>query len=160
MSSSSTADIKDKLFGALVYVIPLLDAYVFGEFIFQQFPILGLIYLPILPLLKFYYQFPFGSFLVFIILFMAVVRNSNISHFIRFNAMQSILIGILLSLFGLILAYVFKPAFGSSLITETLYNFAFLGALASSIFGIVQSLLGRYAEIPTISEAAYSQVRY
>ncbi|MEY2983646.1 MAG: hypothetical protein RLZZ568_263 [Cyanobacteriota bacterium] len=160
MSSNSTADVKDKLFGALVYLVPLFDAYVFGEFIFRQFPILGLIYLPVLPLLQFYYQFPFGSFLIFIILFMAVVRNGNISHFIRFNAMQSILIGILLSLFGLILAYVFKPAFGNSLITETLYNFAFLGGLAASGFGMVQSILGRYAEIPTISDAAYSQVRY
>jgi uncharacterized membrane protein len=160
MSTNSTVDIKDKLFGGLVYLIPLLDAFVFGEFLFQQFPTLDIIYLPILPLLKFYYQFPFGSFIIFIVLFMAVVRNSNISHFIRFNAMQAILIGILLSLFGLILAYVFKPAFGNSLITETFYNFAFLGAWASSGFGIVQSLLGRYAEIPTISEAAYAQVRY
>jgi len=160
MPSNSTADIKDKIFGALVYLIPLLDAYMFGEFIFRQFPVLGIVYLPILPLLRFYYQFPFASFIIFIALFMAVVRNSNISHFIRFNAMQAILIGILLSLFGLILAYVFKPVFGDSLITETFYNFAFLGALASSGFSMVQSLLGRYAEIPTISEAAYSQVRY
>lgn len=160
MPFNSTADIKDKLFGALVYILPLLDAAPFGEFLFQQFPILGIIYLPIAPLLQFYYQFPFGSFLIFIILFMAVVRNSDISHFIRFNTMQAILIGILLSLFGLILSYVFKPAFGNSLITETLFNFAFLGALVASGFSIVQSLLGRYAEIPTISEAAYAQVRY
>ncbi|MEB3161201.1 MAG: Tic20 family protein, partial [Synechocystis sp.] len=83
MSTNSTADIKDKLFSALVYLIPLLDAYVFGEFLFRQFPILGIIYLPIAPLLQFYYQFPFGSFIIFIVLFMAVVRNSNISHFIR-----------------------------------------------------------------------------
>lgn len=160
MSSNSTADAKDRFFSALIYIIPLIDAFMFGQFLFQQFPILEIIYLPIAPLLKFYYQFPFASFIIFIVLFMAVVRNSNISHFIRFNAMQAILIGILLSLFGLILAYVFQPVFGGGLIIETLYNFAFLGALVSSIYGIVQSVLGRYAEIPTISEAAYSQVRF
>lgn len=160
MSVNSTADGKDRLFSALVYLIPLLDAFVFGRFMLQQFPIIGLIYLPLEPLLQFYYRFPFGSFIIFIVLFMAVVRNSNISHFIRFNAMQSILIGILLSLFGLILAYVFQPVFGGGLITETLYNFAFLGGLVCGVYGIFQSVLGKYAEIPTISEAAYSQVRW
>ncbi|MGL5878515.1 MAG: Tic20 family protein, partial [Xenococcaceae cyanobacterium] len=35
----------------------------------------------------------------------------------------------------------------------------FLGTLAASFYSIVQSILGRYAEIPTLSDAAYSQVR-
>lgn len=74
--------------------------------------------------------------------------------------MQSILIGILLSLLGLILSYVFVPAFGETLITKTLFNFAFLAALVGSGFSIVQSALGQYADIPTISEAAHSQVRF
>jgi len=159
MSSNSTADNKDRFFGALLYLIPLIDGLMFGQFLLQQFPILQIIYLPIAPLVQFYYQFPFASFIIFIVLFMAVVRNSNISHFIRFNAMQAILIGILLSLFGLIVAYVFQPLFGGGLVLETLYNFAFLGALACSFFGIFQSIFGRYPEIPTISDAAYSQVR-
>ncbi|QHU99450.1 Tic20 family protein [Synechocystis sp. CACIAM 05] len=160
MASNSTADGKDRFFSALIYVIPLIDAFMFGGFLLQQFPVLQIIYLPIMPLLQFYYQFPFASFIIFIVLFMAVVRNNNISHFIRFNAMQAILIGILLSLFGLIVAYVIQPVFGQGLVTETLYNFAFLGALACGFFGIIQSVLGRYAEIPTISDAAYSQVRF
>ncbi|MGL5034703.1 MAG: Tic20 family protein, partial [Microcystaceae cyanobacterium] len=116
-------------------------------------------YLPIAPLLKFYYQFPFASFIIFLVLFFAVVRNDQISHFVRFNAMQAILIGILLSLFGLIMQYVFNNL-GIPLLTETLYNFAFLGTLAASGYSIVRSALGRYAEMPTISEAAYSQVRF
>jgi len=35
----------------------------------------------------------------------------------------------------------------------------FLGAIAAIIYSIVQSVLGRYAEIPTLSEAVYMQVR-
>jgi uncharacterized membrane protein len=159
MTLRGSTDLKDKIFGALVYIIPLLDAFIFGQYLFQQFPSLAVIYLPLAPLLSFYYQFPFASFLIFLILFFAVVRNEQISHFIRFNAMQSILLGILLSLYGLIMQYIFSNL-GSPLLTETLNNFAFLAALAASFYSIIQSVLGRYAEIPTISEAAYSQVRW
>lgn len=160
MSLNSTTDPKDRFFGAVVYLVPLLDAFMFGQFLLPKFSIIGVIYVPLQPLLQFYYSFPFAPFIIFIVLFMAVVRNSNISHFIRFNAMQSILMGIMLALFRLILSYVVQPAFGSSLITETFYNFAFLAALAGSLFGIVQSALGQYPQIPTISEAAYNQVRW
>jgi len=45
------------------------------------------------------------------------------------------------------------------LLTTTLFNTVFLGTLAAVIYSVAQSVLGRYAEIPTISEAAYSQVR-
>lgn len=159
MNWRGSIDLKDKIFGALMYLIPLLDAFMFGQYLFKQFPVLMALYLPLAPLITFYYQFPFGSFIIFLVLFFAVVRNDKVAHFVRFNAMQSILIGILLSLFGLIMRYVFE-SLGSPLLTETLYNFAFLAAFAASIYGIIQSALGRYAEIPTISEAAYSQVRW
>ena len=51
------------------------------------------------------------------------------------------------------------PGLGVNLLTETLVNFAFLGALAACFYSIIQTVLGRYAEIPTISEAASSQIR-
>lgn len=159
MTWRGSTDVKDKIFGSLVYLIPLLDAFMFGKFLLIQFPALALIYVPLEPLLQFYYRFPFGSFIIFLILFFAVVRNDRISHFIRFNAMQAILMGILLSLFGLIIQYVFA-GLGISLLTESLYNFAFLGAIVATGYSVVQSILGHYAEIPTISEAAYSQVRW
>jgi len=34
-----------------------------------------------------------------------------------------------------------------------------LGTVAAVLYSIVQSALGRYAEIPTLSEAVYMQVR-
>lgn len=158
MNSSGSADAKDRIFGALVYIIPLIDALPFGSFILKQFPQLAIIFLPLQPLINIYYGVPFASFIIFLALFFAVVRNEKISHFIRFNAMQCILIGILLSLFGLIIQTLL-PGIGVNLFTETLVNFAFLGALAACFYSIFQSALGRYAEIPTISEAASSQIR-
>ena len=157
MTSSGTTDVRDKFFSSLVYLLPLFDAFPFGRFILPQFPILSIIYVPFRPLLAFYLSFPFGSFIIFLVLFMAVVRNPKVSHFIRFNALQAILIGILISLAGLVLS-VLVPGLGTNLVVETLFNLVFLGTLAASFYAIAQSVLGRYAEMPTISQAAYSQL--
>ena len=158
MTWRGSADVKDRLLSALIYLIPLIDAFPLGQYVMQQFPALIFIYLPIQPIIAFYYQFPFAPFIVFLVLFMGVVRNPNISHFIRFNAMQAILMGILLALCGIALGFLAK-GFGDSLLMETLFNFVYLGALAATVYSIIQSALGRYAEMPTISAAAYTQVR-
>lgn len=152
---STTA--QDRIFASLPYLLPLMDVLPFGSFLLKQFPALGLIYLPLTPLLAVYQQ-QFVGLIVFFVLFLAVVRNEKIAHFVRFNVMQAILIGIVLSLIGLAFS-ILLPVLGRSLLTETLFNIIFLGTLAASFYGIVQSALGRYAEIPGISEASYLQVR-
>ena len=150
---------KDKIFAALAYLLPLIEVMRFGIFLFKQIPLLAIIYLPIQPLVSFYYSFPFAGIIIFFILFLAVVRNTRISHFIRFNTMQAILLDILLALSGLLLSVILR-GMGVNLLTETLYNVIFLGTLAACGYGIVKSALGSYAEIPSLSEAAYSQVRW
>lgn len=157
MTWRSSTEATDRLFASLLYIFPLIDVLPFSKFIFQQFPQLALIYLPLQPLINFYYGFPFAGFIIFLLLFMAVVRNERISHFIRFNAMQSILIGIILILCQLALEILLR-GLGVGLLIETLYNVIFLGTLAACFYSIIQSVLGRYAEIPTISEAAYTQI--
>ena len=157
MTWRGSTDATDRLFAALLYIFPLIDVFPFSQFIFQQFPQLAFIYLPLQPLIAFYSGFPFAGFIIFLLLFMAVVRNERISYFIRFNAMQSILIGILLILCQLALGILVR-GLGDGLLVETLYNVIFLGTLAACFYCIIQSALGRYAEIPTISEAAYTQI--
>ncbi|MGK7881918.1 MAG: Tic20 family protein [Crocosphaera sp.] len=168
MTWRGSVSITDRIFGTLVYCFAVYDTLFFGTFLLQQFPVLNFLVLPAIPVGITYSLVSallgplgrFGSFLVFILLFAAVVRNDKISHFIRYNAMQSILIGILLALGGIIMQYVLLPALRGGILIETLFNVLFLGGLAASYFSIIQSALGRYAEIPTISEAAYSQVRW
>jgi len=150
--------IKDRLFACLPYALPLVSVIPFGGFLLQQFPPLQLLFLPLAPVMFIYQQIPFAGIVVFFLLFLLVVRNERIIHFIRFNAMQAILLDIALTLFSLLLG-VLMPALGQSLITETIFNIIFLGTVAACGYAIVQSLLGRYAEIPTISEAVYAQVR-
>ena len=159
MTWRGSTDTKDRIFAALVYLLPLYSAFAFGDSIFQQIPFLGAALVIVLTPLAFLYSSlgSFGSLIIFFVLFLAVVRNPRISHFIRFNTMQAILIDILVYLLGLVLGF-FARGLGANLALETLFNVVFLGAFAACVYSIIQSVIGKYADIPTISEAAYSQV--
>ena len=159
MTWRGSTDTKDRIFAALAYLLPLYSAFAFGIFIFQQIPFLGAALAIVLAPLAFLYSSlgSFGSLIIFFVLFFAVVRNPRISHFIRFNTMQAILIDILVYLLGLALGFVAR-GLGANLVVETLFNVVFLGAFATCVYSIIQSVIGKYADIPTISEAAYSQV--
>ncbi len=157
---SSTTPL-DRIFASLVYLVPLYDGITYGQFLFAQFPVLNYLKYPLIPLAIVYGLIPFGlgSLLVFIALFVGVVRNEKVPHFIRFNTMQAILTSILLSLVGLIFSYILQPIIGTGFLTEVLFNTIFLGVLAAVGYGIVQSAQGRYAEMPLISEVSYLQTR-
>ncbi|MBD1837617.1 hypothetical protein H6F78_21735 [Coleofasciculus sp. FACHB-64] len=156
MTWRGSATAKDRVFACLPYLLPLLSVLPFGAYLFRQFPVLALILLPLQPLLAIY-SIPFASLIIFFVLFLGVVRNEKISHFIRFNTMQALLIDIALFLCTMALQ-ILTPALGTGLVGQTLFNVVFLGTLAACAYSVVQSVIGRYAEIPGISEAVYSQV--
>lgn len=161
MTWRETTDVKDRIFAALPYLLPLFYALPFGKFLLTQFEFLQILYFLLAPVFFIYGILgPFSGIIIFFVLFLAVVRNERISHFIRFNTMQAILIDILVVLVSLVMGMVLEPILGAtSLLTETLYNVVFLGVFAACGYSIVQSFLGRYAEIPGFSEAVYTQVR-
>lgn len=167
MTWRSSNDFKDRIFGALLYLLPLFYLFYlspFGTYLLNQFPFLSFLSIPLIPLAIVYGLLStipiigrFAGLLIFVLIFAMVVRNPKISHFIRFNAMQSILIDILLSLLAFILSFLLG-GINLGLFTETLFNTIFLGTLVACIYAIVQSARGKYPEMPGISEAAYSQV--
>ena len=157
MTWRGSTDVKDRIFAALPYLLPLIEVRPFGRFMLTQFPILDIICLPLQPLISIYRSFPLAGLIIFFVLFLAVVRNPQISHFVRFNTMQAILLDILLVL-GFLLLPILVQTLGVNLLTETLYNIVFLGILAACGYSMIQSLMGRYAEIPSLSQAVYSQV--
>jgi hypothetical protein len=144
MTWRGSTDTKDRIFAALVYLLPLYSAFAFGIFIFQQIPFLGAALVIVLAPLAFLYSSlgSFGSLIIFFVLFFAVVRNPRISHFIRFNTMQAILIDILVYLLGLVLGFVAR-GLGANLVVETLFNVVFLGAFAACVYSIIQSVIGK-----------------
>ncbi|NEQ53643.1 MAG: hypothetical protein F6K11_26505, partial [Leptolyngbya sp. SIO3F4] len=158
MTWRSTDAISDKLLGCLPYLLPLFDAVVVGGALFKlidNFPALSplrdVLIVLVSPVLFVYSIFPFGlgSLAVFFALFLLVVRNPNISHFIRFNTLQAILIGFIISIGSLLLSLLNLP--GLELITDTFYNVLLFGGIAAVGYSIFQCLQGQYPEIPTIS---------
>jgi uncharacterized membrane protein len=149
---------SDRIFASLFYLLPLLDGFIFGQsLVADLFKVdLASIVLQI-PLVQLYFT-RFVPFIVFFAIYLLVVRNERINHFIRFNAMQAILISIVLSLVGLVWS-IFAGFLGGTLLEQTIFSCVFLGMLAAVVYSVSQSVLGRYAEIPTVSEAVYSQVR-
>jgi hypothetical protein len=159
MAVPAVTDVKERILAALVYILPLIYSLPFGLPLIKDFPVLSVLYTPLSPLISLYYGFPFAGTIIFFALFFAVVRNSNVSHFIRFNTLQVILLDILLIVCGLVLDILKQGFPADNLLMLTLFNTIFLGSVAASIYGIVQSARGIYAELPGIAEATYSQVR-
>jgi len=167
MTWSSTASSRERILGALPYLLPLIEvsllalsyAVRYSLGLFAQFPILQVVLVPLSPLIRIYTSFPFAGLIIFILLLTLVVRNPDISRFIRFNTMQAILLDIVLILGQLILNIVLLPIMGPNLVLDTLLNVVVLGIFAAVIYSLVQTALGRYAEIPTISDAVNMQVR-
>ncbi|MCT7956800.1 Tic20 family protein [Laspinema palackyanum] len=157
MSWNSSTPVTDRIFASLPYLLPLIVGVEFGMFLFKEFPFLQVFLTPLLPLRALYYSNQWMGLIIFFVLLFAVVRNDNISRFIRFNTMQAILLNIVLSITGLVVELLGKGL--PTLAVQTLFNMLFLGTIAAVVYSVVQSLLGRYAEIPTISEAVHMQVR-
>lgn len=159
MTWRGSTTVKDRIFACLPYLLPLIYSLSFAGPLIQQFPVVGLLFLPLAPIISLYTAIPFASLIIFFALFLLVVRNENIAHFIRFNTMQAILLDILLALCGIVLDFVLRPIIPTGLLLDTFFNVIFLGTLAAVIYSVIQSALGKYAEIPTLSDAVYMQVR-
>jgi len=110
------------------------------------------------PLLQIFYSNSFIPFVTFFTLFLAVVRNTKLNHFIRYNTMQAILLDICVMLAGLIMQYL--PMYITvSIIGDLLEIFTLMNALFAIGYCMWNCLKGQYPEIPIITEAVYAQVR-
>lgn len=149
--------IWQRLLGALAYLLPLSDALRFGQSLFAMFPLLGWLALPALPLVVLEQAIPFGGLVLFLLLFLLVVRNPRVPYPIRFNVLQAILIDIVLVLLSLAFDTVLAPL-GAGFAIRTLSNTIFLGTVLLVLFSVIQSLRGKEADIPTVSEAVRMQL--
>jgi uncharacterized membrane protein len=100
---------------------------------------------------------PFGGFILFLVLFLAVVRNPQVPYFVRFNVLQAILLDIVLIVVSLAFNLVLAPL-GGTFAVRTLANSVFLGTLVLVLFALVQCLRGKEADIPSLSEAVRMQL--
>ncbi|BAY51740.1 hypothetical protein NIES2134_106670 [Thermostichus vulcanus NIES-2134] len=159
MSWRATTTVPDRIFASLAYLLPLFYVMPFGGFLFELFPPLQALVWVVLPV-TLIYSIPFADLLVFMLLYLLVVRNNRVSLFIRYNTMQALLMGIVLFIVQLLvqLVQLLLRIASFDLLIKVLFNFIFIATVIGVVYGVVQSVRGIYAEIPTLSEATKSQV--
>lgn len=148
-----------RVMACLPYLVPLMGVLPFGKYINDSFPLYEGMMQLFAPLLQAYYSSWFTPFLVFFSLFLLIVRNKNLPHFVRFNTMQSILLDICAMLGGLTIQYLpFEIAY--SWIGILLNNLTYMTGACTVFYCMLNILRGCYPEIPVVSEAVYMQVCY
>ena len=146
-----------RLLGLLAYLLPWSDALNFGREIYGLFPWIQYLVLPATPVLLLQRAIPFGGFLLFLVLFLVVVRNPQVPYFLRFNVLQAILLDIVLVVLSLAFNVLLSPL-GNSLILRTLNNTVFIGTLVLVPYALVQCSRGREPDLPSLSEAVRMQL--
>ncbi len=129
--------------------MPLKAVLPFDSILFDKFAYLKIIKYITLPITLIEDSLPFGSLLLFLILFAGVVRNPNVPYFVRFNGCQALLLNISLILFFYLLRIVPIPE---------LNLFLFILTLSIFIFCLIQCISGIEPEIPFISKSARMQI--
>lgn len=146
-----------RLLAAAAYLLPWSDAIPFGRSLFGLLPVLQWLQLPAAPLMLVQQAVPFGGFVVFLGLYLGVVRNERVPYLLRFSVLQAILLDIVLVLLSLVFSVLLNPL-GAGFAVRTLSNTVFLGAMVLVLFAMVESLRGKEADIPSLSQAVRMQL--
>ena len=138
-------------------MIPWSDALIYGQSIFNNVPIIKLSIIPTLPILIIKQNLPIGNLLILLLLLLGIVKNQNISYFIRLNTMQSILLNIILIIFSYLKVFLITISV-ERVILEGLETTIFILSLTIITFCAIQCCRGMEADIPGISNSAKIQI--
>ncbi len=154
--------IWQRLLGVLIYMLPWSDAIPFGTNLLAQVPkvLLSALLLPAMPIWIVQNAIPLklGSLVLFLVLFLAVVRNPKVPYFLRFNTLQALLLSIILSLLGLVFFEILQKPLEGTLIFNTLATTVLVAVFAIVIFALIECLRGREPDLPGISQAVRMQL--
>lgn len=152
--------VGERVLAAIPYLLPFLDSFSYGRFLFYQYPIITRAIAPLAPLISFYATVPFAPLLAFFGVYLGIVNNMQWPRFVRFNAMQAMLLDILLILPRLAEQVLSTPTGGWALQAYiTASNTIWIFVAAAVLYGIGASLTGQAARIPLVADAAEQQVR-
>ena len=149
--------IGGKILGILLYLIPWADCIPFGNHLYIKYPFTQIIQVPAIPIILIERSIPFGSLLLFLAIFLGLVRNSKISYFLRFNALQSLLINIGIIIVSFIFEIIFSP-FLNSLIIRTFSSTLLISLFSVIVYCVWSCTQGNEPNLPGISEATKMQL--
>ena len=146
-----------RILGILLYMIPWSDSLTFGNHLYSKYPLTQIIQVPAIPIILIERSIPFGSLLLFLAIFLGLVRNSKVSYFLRFNALQSLLINIGIIIVSFIFEIIFSP-FSNSLIIRTFSSTLFISLFSIIIYCGWSCTQGNEPNLPVISQATKMQL--
>ncbi|PIN23219.1 hypothetical protein CDL12_04081 [Handroanthus impetiginosus] len=149
----------DRLISAASYFLPFFNGLQYGRFLFAKYPILATPFEPLLPLVSLYHSLPYASFITFFGFYIGVVRNPKLSHYARFNALQALVLDVLLVVPVLLQRIISPGQSGIGLkLTAWAHTGLFTIVVASFVYGLVFSILGKTPYLPFVAEAAGRQL--
>ena len=146
-----------KLLGIFLYMIPWADCLSFGNHLFLKYPFTQVIQIPAIPIIIIERSLPFGNLLLFLAIFIGLVRNNKVSYFLRFNALQSLLINIGIIIINFIFDIFFNP-FSSTLIIRTFSTTLLISLFSMIAYCVWSCTQGNEPNLPVISEATKLQL--
>ena len=146
-----------KILGVLLYMIPWADCLPFGNHLYIKYPFIQIIQIPAIPIILIERSIPFGNLLLFVAIFIGLVRNSKVSYFLRFNALQSLLINIGIIIVSFIFEIIFSP-FLNSLIIRTFSSTLLISLFSVIVYCVWSCTQGNEPNLPMISEATKMQL--
>jgi len=146
-----------RILGILLYMIPWSNSITFGNHLFIKYPFTQIIQLPAIPIILLERSIPFGSLLLFLGVFLGLVRNSKVSYFLRFNALQSLLINIGIIIVSFIFEIISSP-FLNSLIIRTFSSTLLISLFSMIIYCVWSCTQGNEPNLPGISQATKMQL--
>ncbi|WIA22582.1 hypothetical protein OEZ86_009568 [Tetradesmus obliquus] len=153
-------DVPERAIAALPYLLPLLDALPYGRYVFLQFPFIARAMAPLAPVAYLYNSVPFLPFILFIGVYSFIVNNQSMGRFIRYNAMQAVLLDILLIIPSVLMSSVLRPPEGGVALQlyEQGLNTIFLFVAVSVAYGMGSCAVGQTPRLPLVADAASKQL--
>ncbi len=146
-----------KILAVLLYMIPWADCLKFGNHLYIKYPIIQIIQIPAIPIILIERSLPFGNLLLFLAIFIGIVRNNKMSYFLRFNALQSLLINIGIIIVSFIFEIIFST-FSNSLIIRTFSSTILISLFSMIIYCVWSCTQGNEPDLPIISQATKMQL--
>ena len=153
----------DRWWGCLPYLLPLIEIAGAITLVVMLVPALAplkLFLALIAPIIQVYnalvgsIPLGLGSFAVFVLMYLAVVQNEQISYSIRFNTLQAMLFSIVLSLWNMLTKLLITGS-GSGELGVLLSLLMPVAILGVCVYSIGSTALGKYPDIPKLSENVY-----
>ena len=147
----------EKTTAILIYMIPWADCLTLGNHLYIKYPFTQIIQIPAIPIILIERSIPFGNLLLFLAIFIGLVKNNKVSYFLRFNALQSLLINIGIIIISFVVEIIFSP-FANLLIIRTLSSTLLISLFSIITYCVWSCTQGNEPNLPGISEATKMQL--